>query len=81
MKRIFIVMLGLLLLAGCNTVEGVGEDISAGARAVGSRLWSGWLPFWVAWYSAWRHAHLPVSLQKLPRQRLKPLQKWQKPSS
>ncbi len=23
-----------LLIAGCNTVEGVGQDISSGARAV-----------------------------------------------
>ena len=29
------VLLGLALaLAGCNTVEGIGADISAGARAV-----------------------------------------------
>ncbi|WP_420863597.1 entericidin EcnA/B family protein [Algirhabdus cladophorae] len=35
MMRMFAVILGLAVLAGCNTVEGVGEDISAGARAVG----------------------------------------------
>ncbi|MCO8144360.1 entericidin EcnA/B family protein [Rhodovulum tesquicola] len=29
-----LLMLGLLALAGCGTVEGIGEDISAGARAV-----------------------------------------------
>ena len=30
-----IALLGLVgLLAGCNTVEGMGEDISAGARAI-----------------------------------------------
>lgn len=30
-----IVLLGLVLaLAACNTVEGMGEDISAGARAI-----------------------------------------------
>jgi predicted small secreted protein len=27
--------LALLTLAGCNTVEGVGEDIAGGARTVG----------------------------------------------
>jgi predicted small secreted protein len=27
--------LALLALAGCNTVEGVGEDIAGGARTVG----------------------------------------------
>ncbi len=29
-----IALLALLTLAGCNTVAGVGDDISAGARAV-----------------------------------------------
>ncbi|MRH20091.1 entericidin EcnA/B family protein [Rhodovulum strictum] len=33
MTRTFL-MLSLLALAGCGTVEGIGEDISAGARAV-----------------------------------------------
>jgi predicted small secreted protein len=28
----------LLALAGCNTVEGVGEDLSGGARAVGDMI-------------------------------------------
>jgi len=29
-----VVLLVPVLLAGCNTVEGVGEDLSAGSRAV-----------------------------------------------
>ncbi len=36
-KRCMAVLLlagGLLLLAGCNTVAGVGQDISGSARAV-----------------------------------------------
>jgi predicted small secreted protein len=37
MKRIFCVAV-LILLAGCATVEGVGRDISGGARRV-----NGWL--------------------------------------
>ena len=28
----------LAALAACNTIEGIGADISAGARAVGDRL-------------------------------------------
>ncbi len=31
-------IVALLALAGCNTVAGVGEDVTAGARTVG-----GWL--------------------------------------
>lgn len=31
----------LLLLGGCNTVEGVGMDMSAGARTVGGWMSSG----------------------------------------
>lgn len=27
-------VIALLSLTGCNTIEGVGEDISAGARSV-----------------------------------------------
>ena len=34
MKTVLIV--ALLALAGCATVEGAGQDISAGARAVGN---------------------------------------------
>jgi predicted small secreted protein len=30
--------LALLVLAGCNTVEGVGEDIAGGARTVGNMI-------------------------------------------
>lgn len=33
MKRIMLIA-ALLTLAGCATVEGLGEDISAGARTV-----------------------------------------------
>ncbi len=39
MKRLpLILTLALLALAGCNTVEGVGEDISGGARTVGNLI-------------------------------------------
>jgi predicted small secreted protein len=34
MQKILILTATLLALAGCNTVAGVGEDISAGARTV-----------------------------------------------
>jgi predicted small secreted protein len=34
MKRLIIVTLTLAALAGCNTIAGVGEDVSAGARTV-----------------------------------------------
>jgi len=34
MKKIALVLLCLGALAACNTVEGAGRDISAGARAV-----------------------------------------------
>lgn len=34
MKRIGVLLAVLLGLAACNTVEGVGQDISAGARAI-----------------------------------------------
>lgn len=34
MPKILILTATLLALAGCNTVAGVGEDISAGARTV-----------------------------------------------
>lgn len=32
--KIFVVMAGLGLLAGCATIDGVGQDISSGARTV-----------------------------------------------
>lgn len=32
--RSFLVVVCLVLLAGCNTVEGIGRDISGGARTV-----------------------------------------------
>lgn len=37
MKKLIVVAL-LAVLAGCNTVSGVGQDISAGANRVG-----GWM--------------------------------------
>jgi len=38
MARIGLVLAALLALAGCNTVEGIGQDISSGARAVENAL-------------------------------------------
>lgn len=35
MKRLFLVAM-IAVLAGCNTVAGVGEDVSSGARSVQS---------------------------------------------
>jgi len=34
MKKIAIALALLLSLEACNTIEGVGQDISAGARAI-----------------------------------------------
>ena len=34
MRRQLILIVALAALAACNTVAGVGEDISAGARSV-----------------------------------------------
>ena len=34
MKKIALLTLTLLGLAACNTIEGFGRDVSAGARAV-----------------------------------------------
>lgn len=34
MKKLAIITALMLALAGCNTLEGFGEDVSAGARAV-----------------------------------------------
>ena len=34
MKRIALIGLALLALAGCNTIAGVGEDVTAGAHTV-----------------------------------------------
>lgn len=36
MQKFVILTVTLLALAGCNTVAGVGEDVSAGARKVQS---------------------------------------------
>ena len=36
MKMKTALIMALLALAGCATVEGAGQDISAGARAVGN---------------------------------------------
>lgn len=38
MKRLTLIAAACLVLAGCNTVAGVGEDVSGGARTV-----QGWL--------------------------------------
>lgn len=36
MKRVnlFLAFIAMLVLAGCNTVQGVGKDIEAGGRAI-----------------------------------------------
>jgi predicted small secreted protein len=34
MKKMILLALTALTLAGCNTIAGVGEDVSAGARTV-----------------------------------------------
>ena len=34
MRKIVLCAAVALALAGCNTLEGVGEDISSGARAI-----------------------------------------------
>lgn len=34
MKRLILLTLALATLAGCNTIAGVGEDVSGGARKV-----------------------------------------------
>ncbi len=34
MKKLALFTALMLALAGCNTLEGFGEDVSAGARAV-----------------------------------------------
>ncbi|WP_201769871.1 entericidin, EcnA/B family [Actibacterium mucosum] len=36
--RVLLGALALLALTGCSTVEGIGEDISAGARTVRDAL-------------------------------------------
>jgi len=38
MKKAIIVLSAFLALAACNTVEGLGEDIADGARAVDRAL-------------------------------------------
>lgn len=38
MKKIILLTLVLSALAGCNTIAGVGEDVSGGARTV-----QGWM--------------------------------------
>jgi predicted small secreted protein len=37
-KLTLALILSFLALAGCNTVEGVGEDIAGGARTVGNLI-------------------------------------------
>lgn len=34
MKKLALLILAVTIVAACNTVEGIGEDISSGARAV-----------------------------------------------
>jgi predicted small secreted protein len=34
MKKLVLLGVALAVLAGCNTIAGVGEDISGGARTV-----------------------------------------------
>jgi predicted small secreted protein len=34
MKKLILLAMTLAALAGCNTIAGVGEDVSAGARTV-----------------------------------------------
>lgn len=34
MKKLILLAITLAALAGCNTIAGVGEDVSAGARTV-----------------------------------------------
>ncbi|MBL9051495.1 MAG: lipoprotein [Tabrizicola sp.] len=34
MKKIILLAAALAVLAGCNTIAGVGEDVSGGARTV-----------------------------------------------
>jgi predicted small secreted protein len=34
MTRLALIMAALLALTGCNTIAGLGEDVSAGARTV-----------------------------------------------
>jgi predicted small secreted protein len=41
MKRIVLVLSAGIVLVGCNTVDGVGRDISTGASKVGG--WFGWM--------------------------------------
>lgn len=38
MKKLAFFTAALLVLAACNTIEGVGQDISAGARAVDNAI-------------------------------------------
>ncbi|AMY68833.1 lipoprotein [Frigidibacter mobilis] len=38
MKRIAVLALLMAALAGCNTVAGIGEDVSGGARTVQGML-------------------------------------------
>lgn len=38
MKKLIILTLALAALSACNTIAGVGEDVSAGARTVQDAL-------------------------------------------
>lgn len=33
-----VLLLALMVVTGCNTIEGVGQDISGGARRVGDMM-------------------------------------------
>ena len=37
-RKVMLLAVLLLGLAACNTVEGIGSDVSAGARAIGDVL-------------------------------------------
>lgn len=34
MKKLFVLMLSILVLAGCNTIQGVGKDVKKAGEAV-----------------------------------------------
>lgn len=34
MKRVFVLMVAMLVLAGCNTVAGVGKDVEKAGEAI-----------------------------------------------
>ena len=38
MRRIIVALVLVLAVSGCNTIEGLGEDIASGARATSEML-------------------------------------------